>query len=194
MSRGKATVVVGAFETKTAAQECVDELVEAGFKRESIGVITRDEEKGQAGGIGSKWEEGAAVGVATGAGAGALWALGIAAGVLPAIGPVIAGGLLASVLASAAGGAAIAGLVGALVGLGLSEEDARYYDERFREGKAIVTVRPGNRRADAARIIVRNAGRDRARAEGHAEGAPGRPIEVRREPRRRRGGRRGPAR
>jgi uncharacterized protein (TIGR02271 family) len=109
--------------------------------------------------------EGAAAGVATGAGIGALWALGIAAGMLPAIGPVIAGGLLASVLASAAGGAAAAGIIGALIGLGIPEEDARYYEEEFKAGRTLVTVKANGRYDEALAVIRRHGGYNRTTSE-----------------------------
>ncbi len=169
----RSKVVVGVFETSDAARQAVDDLVKAGFKKENIGVVSRNGKlkKGKAA-TDSKWEEGAVAGAATGAGVGALWALGIAAGALPAIGPVIAGGLLASVLASAAGGAAVAGLVGALIGLGIPEEDARYYESEFKQGRTIVTVRANGRAAEASEIITRHGGYDRESApqrEGRAK-------------------------
>jgi len=72
---------------------------------------------------------------------------------MPAIGPAIAGGLLASLLASAAAGAAAGSLLGALVALGLSEEEARYYEGEFSSGRTIVTVRTRGRYDEAARIL-----------------------------------------
>jgi hypothetical protein len=77
---------------------------------------------------------------------------------LPAIGPVIAGGLLASVVASVAGGAAVGGLIGAMVGMGMTEEDAYYYQSQFHEGRTIVTVRVGARYEEARRVLRRHHG------------------------------------
>jgi hypothetical protein len=72
---------------------------------------------------------------------------------------MIAGGILASVLASAAGGAALGGILGALVGLGIPEDEARYYEREIHVGRTLVTVRaPG--RADEAREILRLHGAD----------------------------------
>jgi hypothetical protein len=158
------TTVVGVFPDRSQAQQAVGELKRLGFRDDQIGVIGRDglptgkaakaaaEKAGH-----SKAAEGAATGVAAGAGVGALWALGIAAGMLPAIGPVIAGGLLASVLASAAGGAAIAGLVGALVGLGIPEEEAKYYEGEVKAGHTLVTVKAEGR-ADEVRGLFAQYG------------------------------------
>jgi hypothetical protein len=146
------TTVVGVFPNRGQAQQAVSELRRLGFREDQIGVLGRESvaagatEASTTAKTGhSKAVEGAATGVAAGAGVGALWALGIAAGMLPAIGPVIAGGLLASVLASAAGGAAIAGLVGALVGLGIPEEEAKYYEGEVKAGHTLVTVKAEGR-------------------------------------------------
>src|SRR4051812_10340663 len=130
MATAGRSTAVGVFNTREEARRAVEELRRAGFGGDRIGGVARDGGEAAAGpgGTGTGAGEGAAAGVAAGAGVGALWALGLAAGVLPAIGPVVAGGLLASVLASAAGGAAVAGLVGALVGLGIPEEEARWYE------------------------------------------------------------------
>jgi hypothetical protein len=159
--------VIGVFRDREAARSAVNELRRLGFAEDQIGLITRDPSAGEVTGEtatgvveGSKWEEGAATGVAAGAGVGALWALGIAASVLPPIGPVVAGGLLASVLASAAGGAAIAGLVGALVGLGIPEEEARYYESELASGRTIVTVRAPGRVEEAEEIFRGHGGHD----------------------------------
>jgi hypothetical protein len=159
--------VVGVFRDRGAARSAVNELRRLGFPEEHIGLITSapsaDEVTGETATAtvdGSKWEEGAATGVAAGAGVGALWALGIAAGVLPAIGPVVAGGLLASVLASAAGGAVIAGVAGALVGLGIPEEEARYYEGELTSGRTIVTVRAPGRMEEAEEILRGHGGYD----------------------------------
>jgi len=157
---GTRSTVVGVFEDRAKAQQCVNELRQAGFREDQIGVAGRDVDAATstvAGDKGAHVAAGAATGAAAGAGVGALWALGIAAGVLPAIGPVVAGGLLASILASAAGGAAVVGLVGALVGLGIPEEEARYYEGEFRAGRIIVTVRADGR-YDEAQAIVRRYG------------------------------------
>jgi uncharacterized protein (TIGR02271 family) len=111
---------------------------------------------------------------------GALWALGIAAGMLPAIGPVIAGGLLASVLASAAGGAAVGGILGALVGLGIPEEEAKYYEGEFRAGRTLVTVKADGRYDEARAILSRHGAYD-VKSRGTAAGAAGGTMEVREE-------------
>jgi hypothetical protein len=157
MATQKHSTVVGVFHDPSHAQDAVRSLKQAGFREEQIGIVSHDKgpptgEK-TAAGKGSHMAEGAVAGVAAGAGVGALWALGIAASILPGIGPVIAGGLLASVLASAAGGAAIAGVVGALVGLGIPEDEAKYYEGEFKSGRTIVTVKADDRYDEAWSIL-----------------------------------------
>jgi hypothetical protein len=79
-------------------------------------------------------------------------------------------------LLSAVGGAAAGGLVGALVGLGLSEEDARYYEGQVREGKTLVAVDAGDRPDEARDIVRRHGGYDRATAPGPTGAAAGRRV------------------
>lgn len=149
MGMQQGSVTVGVFATAGQARRAIHDLRDAAFSDGSIGLLTHDKD-GDPDVVsfkqleGNKGLTGAAIGVA--AGAGALWALGIAAGLLPAIGPVVAGGLLAAVAASAAAGAGAAALVGTLVGLGISDEDAAYYDEEFKKGRTIVVVRDDERR------------------------------------------------
>ena len=157
MAMATQTLIVGVFEDYMQAQAAVAALRQAGFAETSIGVAARTEDSldvsptdmEEAEGI----EAGAITGAIGGAGVGGLWALGIAAGFLPAIGPVIAGGLLATLLVSAAGGAAVGGLVGALVGMGMTEEEATYYEGEFRAGKVLVTVHADERSREAHDIL-----------------------------------------
>ncbi len=159
MGSKKKRVQVGVFEDAEDARVAVRELRDAGFPEDEIGLLTHDE-KGNPEVTsfkdmeGNKAGKGAAIGAAAGAGGGALWAIGIAAGLLPAIGPVIAGGVLAAIAVSAGAGAATGLVVGAFVGLGVSDEEAAYYDEEFRKGRTIVVVQ-SDREPDTAFRILR---------------------------------------
>jgi hypothetical protein len=167
MSVATRGTVVGAFESTVAAQAAVNELRSMGFSEAQIGVASKSGSVDGGHVTGDADENagsGAATGAAMGLGAGALWGLGIMAGVLPAIGPVIAGGTLAAIAASAATGAAAGGLAGALLGMGMTEEDATYYDSEFTQGRTIVTVDAGARAADAQRVLARHGGRNRSGA------------------------------
>ena len=152
--------VVGVFTDRAEARKATHALKEAGFREDQIGIASAKRHT-DAHGAGSEDDddddnyagEGAIAGAATGAGIGALWGLGILAGILPAIGPAIAGGTLAVLLSSAAAGAAAAGLAGALIGMGLSREEAEFYEGELKSGRTIVTVNAGARRDEAMRIL-----------------------------------------
>jgi hypothetical protein len=74
-------------------------------------------------------------------------------GIIPVIGPILAIGPLAAALLSAAGGAAAGGLVGGLIGLGLSEDEAKYYEGEVKSGRFLVTVHTTNRFDEAWNIL-----------------------------------------
>ena len=148
------TTTVGVFETRQAAERAISDLKAAGYRDDQIGLVAKDSQ--------AKATEGAAVGAAAGAGAAALASLGMTFGVIPVIGPILAVGPLAAALLSAAGGAAAGGITGALVGLGLSEDDARYYEGEVNAGRYLVTVDSGARAGDAWGVFTRHGGYNRS--------------------------------
>jgi hypothetical protein len=169
------TTAVGVFHDREQAQAAVAELQRLGFSEEEIGVAYRGHEEvagTSSEGRGTHAAEGAGVGAAAGAGVGALWGLGIVAGALPAIGPAIAGGTLAAILSSAAAGAAAAGLAGALVGAGIPEDEAEYYEEEFKAGRFVVTVRAERRYNEASDVLRRHGGYDMHNREARPETTP----------------------
>jgi hypothetical protein len=167
MTIDRQSTVVGVFETHDRAQQAVNELLRRGFTESQIGMASRQAGSPTTGRAGTMLAnstgdaestyagEGTAAGFAAGAGVGALWGLGIIAGVLPVIGPAIAGGTLAAVLTSAAAGAATAGIAGGLVGLGISKDDAEFYDSEVRSGRTLVTVTAGQREIEAREVLGR---------------------------------------
>lgn len=157
--------VVGVFNDQSDAEQAIRELKRAGFQDDQIGVAARQvaepfttkiedlrHPQGE-----SYVAEGAVTGIAAGAGLGALAGLAILAGLLPPIGPAIAGGTLAVILSSAAAGAAAVGLAGALAGLGVSHDEAEFYESEFQAGRIVVAVTAGDRN-DEARAIIRRYG------------------------------------
>src|SRR5436305_14323813 len=148
--------VIGVFEDRDKAQRAVEDLRRAGFRDDQIGLVGRDRERSadwraapatseQA----TRWEEGAGIGAAAGAVTGTGLGLAVAAGLIPGVGLGIAGGTLMALLASAGTGAAVGTVLGALVGLGVPEEEARFYESEFSAGRTIVTVRADNRSPEA---------------------------------------------
>jgi hypothetical protein len=98
----------------------------------------------------------AAAGTVAGAGAGLLAGLGTVA--VPGFGPVIAAGWLVSTLVGAGTGAAVGGLAGALMNAGLSDENARNYEEGVRRGGALVTVKVDETQMDRVVGILDDEG------------------------------------
>lgn len=178
--------VIGVFHDHEKAREAIRALKSAGFREDQIGVASSNREglhavKGDDASDESYAGEGAVAGVATGAGIGALWGLGILAGALPAIGPAIAGGTLAVILSSAAAGAAAAGLAGALVGMGMSKEEAEFYETEMKSGRTIITVAAGARRSDALALLQQYGAYDmtnRTAATSSATATPARSADI----------------
>lgn len=157
------STVVGVFRDRSGAEQAIDDLHHAGFHDDEIGFAVRDANSHPEvvhhhtqTGSGSRTGEGAVGGMLAGAGIGGLIAAG-AAMLIPGFGPVIAGGILATVLGGAVMGAAAGGILGALAAMGVSEEDATYYESEFNEGRILVIVKTIGRYIEA-RDILRRAG------------------------------------
>jgi hypothetical protein len=163
MATTQRTTLVAAFPDRLKAEHAVDELERAGFPADDVGYAIRGSDAVQGGMItdtqGAKDRKGAVTGMATGAGLGAV--LGAAAALLiPGVGPVVAGGVLAMAFGGAVAGTAVGGIFGAMTGLGVSEDEARFYEREFQSGRAIVAVKAGARAADAAAILRKHGGYD----------------------------------
>jgi hypothetical protein len=135
-----ARTAVGYFRDRHAADAAFDDLMSRHFSRDDVSIMGR----GREGATGLADDhvgagEGAAVGGITGL------LIGAAAMLIPGIGPIVAVGPLAAGLAGAVTGgvtgAVVGGVVGALEDAGLPREEAQYYDERFRSGGILMTVR-----------------------------------------------------
>ena len=167
--------VAATFHDRGAAERAINALKDMGYGGDQIGVAMRDRDAqgrlaDDTGVSGSNVAGGAATG-ALGGGllGGALgWLVGIGALAIPGIGPVVAGGALATAFGVAGGtavagagiGAATGGIVGGLVGMGIPEEEARYHETGFREGRTLVTVRTGAGQASEVVDVLRSYGGD----------------------------------
>jgi hypothetical protein len=127
---------VGVFTTREQAEAALMELRAAGFADEDIGTSIEPASNTAQGE--PTWRNGAAIGGMSGAAAG-----GLAAG--PA--GMLAGGLTGL-------------LVGVLIDLGIPEQDARWYSEEAGAGRVIVTVRAGDRLAEARGILETHGARN----------------------------------
>jgi hypothetical protein len=153
---------VGVFDERDDAELAARDLREKGFKDDQIGYAWRDDQ-GKTHNEGNKSGKLAASGAGTGVVLGGLIGAG-AALLIPGIGPVVSGGLLATALAGGATGAvtgaAAGGISGALLGLGVPDDEAKYYDEQFKDGRTLMTVRADDRYNDASDIVRRRRGFD----------------------------------
>jgi hypothetical protein len=152
-------IVVALFLGQEDAEQAINDLHEAGFSNDDIGVAMQESVRP----VDSESPvESPAEGAAKGALSGGLvgGALGLLGSLLlPGIGPIVAGGILGTVLAGAGLGAATGGIIGALVSMGVSQEEAEHFDRGFREGGVLVTVR-ADERAMEARSILRDRSGD----------------------------------
>jgi uncharacterized protein (TIGR02271 family) len=150
--------VVGLFRNQSDAERAIQDLKASAFTDSQIGVLMQDPEAGRqlADKTGTMAGEGAKAGAIGGGVFGGLLGL-LGAVAIPGIGPIVAGGALASTLAGAGIGAAAGGLLGALVGMGIPEEEARYYESGLKEGGILLTVEAGARREEAEAVLA-NAG------------------------------------
>ena len=169
-------IASAAFDSQTEANQAVAELRSAGVQDRAISLIARNEDGGgkasETDGAGEKVGSILSKG-ALGAGAGA--ALGVAALAIPGVGPLVAAGAIAeaavggAALTGTALGAAAGGLSGLLSKHGVSDDDARYYEDRVNQGGVFVSVDSSSAGVSseiATDILYRNGGHSSGRTRG----------------------------
>ncbi len=151
MTTYERSTIVGVFENRVQAEAAIRDLQSAGFRDDQIGFVVRNDQAREE--APETVEHGTEA--ASGAAAGAVASL-----LIPGFGPAIAGGILAATVGGVVIGAATGGLFGALIGLGVPEEEARYYEGEFQSGRTLVTVKADGRQQEAYNILHRNGGYD----------------------------------
>ncbi|HLZ28543.1 MAG TPA: general stress protein [Chloroflexota bacterium] len=150
-------VAIGVFEDQEDAREAIGALKTAGFAGDDISILMPDrgETRAMAEQTGSHAGEGAATGLVAGGIVGGLggWLVGIGALAIPGVGPFIAAGALAADLGGAALGAGIGAIAGALIGMGIPEDEAKYYEDEVRAGRTLVAVQAGERLSEADELL-----------------------------------------
>jgi hypothetical protein len=159
-----AKTVVALYDTFDDAQNVVKDLIQAGFRRDDIGLAAAsnlpDEAKGpysaSTGTGGTSGASGAASNAGLGAAVGGIAGLlvGLAALALPGIGLALVAGPIVAALTGAGVGAVAGGLVGVLMDAGVPEEDAQTYAEAIRRGGTLVSVRAPDELLDQATGIL----------------------------------------
>lgn len=176
--------VVGVFHERDDAREAIEALKDDGFAADDISILSPDKHETQtmAEETGTQAGSGAASGALTGGVLGGLggWLVGIGALAIPGVGPFIAAGAFATALGGAAIGAGVGAIAGALVGMGVSKEEADYYEGEVKSGRTLVTVRADARYDDAQRIMREHGAYDiETRADSRAD--DGRTMQLREE-------------
>jgi outer membrane lipoprotein SlyB len=136
-------LLLGVFPNRELAEGAIDELGHAGYTDKEIGILMPGGTVEQIETPTHHREEVAAQGAETGALAGG--SLGILAGALavaaiPGIGLAVTGGMFTILAGATAAGAALGAFAGPFVAMGLSEEEAKNYEDEFRVGRTIVAV------------------------------------------------------
>lgn len=136
--------VICTVRDETSAREIVERLLAAGFVSSDISVLLPDRRATRelAYEKNTKAPEGAVTGGTAGGllGGVAGWLVGVGTLAIPGLGPFVAAGPILSALSGVAAGAAVGGLAGALIGMGIPEYEAKQYEGRLREGKALISV------------------------------------------------------
>lgn len=143
--------VFGVFADRTDAENAVNQLRSDGIDAKEISIVMKDREERRETeeNTGANMVEGATAGAGTGALLGGLAGLA-ASTVIPGLGAFFIGGPLvaalgltgtgATIAAGAVTGAVAGGFVGALTSLGLTEKDAREYEELISQGNILVAA------------------------------------------------------
>jgi uncharacterized protein (TIGR02271 family) len=172
--------VVGLFDNRSEAHSTVQQLVNSGFDREDISLVSQDTDRQSNDGkihpgisgsdlyVPKDDPSGALKGAGIGAALGGIGGLlaGIAGLAIPVIGPIVAAGPIAAALTAALGGAGIGaatgGLIGALTDMGVPEDEAKHYQDQVGRGKTLVIVRASDdASADRAADILESSGAEK---------------------------------
>lgn len=147
-----------------AARGAVAALHDEGFDEQDISLLTRASGRtseltpGAASRDALRAPEGIAIGAAVGGALG--WMAAIGALTIPGIGAVVAAGPILTALGGAAVGAASGMVAGSFLGLGMSEIEAREYQEAAVRGDIVLAVRvvSVDEQARAARVLAEQGG------------------------------------
>lgn len=150
--------VIGTFESRDSAEKAINDLRSKGFEK-NISVVAKDAKaEGDPDKYNTRFTGGDPVtdGASTGGVIGGLVGLAAGAGALaiPGLGPLLAAGPIAGLLS----GAATGGIAGGLADFGIPSERGRFFEERVRQGRVLVSLRCDDARAEEASGILRTYG------------------------------------
>lgn len=140
-----AKTIVALYDDLSTAERVVQDLVDAGFARETMSLVANDTSRGMVEDSETVYIDDDDVTAGEGAGFGAVVGtlVGLGVALIPGVGPILAAGpLAAAVMAGigAAAGAATGGIVASLVDFGIPEDEAEAYIEGLRRGGTLLSA------------------------------------------------------
>jgi uncharacterized membrane protein len=153
--------IVALYDDLSTAERVIDNLIEAGFSRESISVMANDASGDYSGYLNRDQDMviDGDVSAGEGAGFGAVVGglIGVGVSLIPGIGPVLGAGPLAVALTAgigAAAGAITGGVTAGLIDMGVDEDDAHIYAEGVRRGGTLISLTTNEEWAERAETIM----------------------------------------
>src|SRR5262245_20684263 len=150
-----ASTILGIFDDPADARHALETLRTDPLQLEDISIVSRATESGA---VVSNADD---VSAGEGAAVGAVWGglVGLATLLIPGVGPFIAFGALGAALTGAITGAIVGGIAAALIDFGgLSDAEARGYEEQVHAGKTLLAVKARDEDAIEVRRILAAAG------------------------------------
>jgi hypothetical protein len=156
------TMETGIFYSRSSADQAATHLSELGYKLDDINLLmsekTRAEEFADV--AAKKATEGALAGAIIGGSLSAVVASLVATGSIVTIAatggaatPLVAGPLAAA-LAALGAGAGAGGILGALIAAGVTEGQAKHYEEALKKGAIIIGIHPRNQDRERVKAIL----------------------------------------
>jgi hypothetical protein len=144
----KNTAVFGIYPSRTAAEEAVGHLRNAGFRSTDPSALFPENQgtKDLAHEKHTKAPEGVTAGAIAGVLIGGVlsWLIGRGVWIVPGLEPFTVAGPMVAALAGAGALGILGGILGALIGLGTPEYEARRFEGRIREGGVLLSVHCDN--------------------------------------------------
>jgi uncharacterized membrane protein len=155
-----ANTILGIFDDPADARRAVETLRDGPLQLRDVSIVSRAAESSA---VSSSADD---VSAGQGAAIGAVWGglVGLTALLIPGVGPFIAFGALGAALTGAVTGAVVGGISAALIDFsGISEEDARGYEQQVHAGKTLVAVKASDEETIEVRRVLAEAGADSVR-------------------------------
>ena len=156
--------VIGTFSSREEAGEALDCLVFSGFPLAQVFLLGQGSGKGQnslnlpsdsfgaIAGTATGLKKGMFLGNLVGGATGLILGMGILA--LPGVGQILMSGAIGFTLLSGGICTAAGGLVGALIGLGLTSEQAKAYQQQISRGSVLLIVEGSGQEVDRAKYLL----------------------------------------